>query len=739
MTPADGSDFPHADRSRFELTETRAILLHGGRTLLLLESGEHCLPSTGTLMQENQIFPWHAKSWQMGGADREAWCAIAILDALPKDDAELHDAATGRSWRFTGLPSVDVAPQPLAEFVRRSGVDCRDVFNFLTRHLLEGRADTEEARSYQEFARNFFTAAAERDGFLEILASPECGGLFAQGWSMSLKPGHATLASVAGSLSVREVEVASFEREDILPPGQGICLFCKDWTEADLQAVNAVFFERDGRLLRLDVVRGSVLKLQKESADTHIRNMLGRIEGPEETCRAFRRICRPRFGGEDTLSSTPLPIAAAFDQLLQAEDGSLLAIGWLLDPMHRVERVLLKSTGHLYAPLELDWCALPRPDLNNGYGADPRFADLLGPGNTMHGFIVQVDAPREKVDGFDLYLELVLDDDTCLFRPLKVTPFSSAERLPQILGAISPNEPELGRIVEDHLAPFLSSVTPATAGRLHGRKARLIPLGGSVDGRPVSAIMPFRTMAELQPVFGVLAGSEEARMLEFLLVTNRATASEHLTRLEDAFRFYGLRGGLVIAPDESTVSGQIDTAASIATGERVLCWLPSALPKSHGWLSSLIAEADKLPGQGLVSPALTYEDDSIYFGGARLDETGTEAACALTGYGVEWLPRGAPEMVSSGAAEIAMIDRELLLRAGGYTGHLFSDAYAHVDLASRLRRLASGAWCAGAVEFWMLDEPQSDDAAPFPSLMRKVDAALLGRRRSKPQSGGILA
>ncbi|WP_424931432.1 hypothetical protein [Amaricoccus macauensis] len=739
MRPADGSDFPQTGQSTFTLCDTSAILLHGGRTLLLIESAEQCLPASGTLSQEGNILPWHAKCWQTGGGDAARWCAIAILDALPKNGAELRDPATGWVWTFSEQPSVDVAPQPLADLVRRSGVDCRDVFNFLTRHLLEGRSDSDEARSYQEFARNFFTAAAERDGFLEILAAPECGGLFAQGWSMSLDAGHTTIASVAGGLSVREVDVATFEREDILPPGHGVCFFCKDWKEDDLQAVDAVFFERDGRLLRLDVVKGSLLKLRTEQADAHVRTMLGRIEGPDETCRAFRRICRPRFGGTDTLSQTPLPIAAAFDQLLQAADGSLLAIGWMLDPTHRVERVLLKSTGNLYAPLEQNWCALPRPDLNNGYGADPRFVDLLGPGNTMHGFIVHVPAPRERVDACDLYLELVLDDDSCLFKPLVPTPFNSAERLPQILGAISPKDPELGRIVEDHIAPFLAAVPPASTGRLHGRKARMIPLGGKTEGRPVTAIMPFRTMAELQPILGVLAGSEEARMIEFILVTKRTTASEHLSRLEDAFRFYGLRGGVVVAPDESTVSSQIDMAASVASGARVLCWMPSALPKCHGWLTALMQQADRLPVPGLLSPALTYEDDSIYFGGARLDDAGTETACALTGYGAEWLPRGAPEMVASGAAEIALIDRDLLLRAGGYSGLLFSDAFAHVDLASRLRRLASGAWCAGAVEFWMLDEPQPDDDAAFPSLMRKVDAALLARRRNEPQSGEISA
>ena len=736
MTPADGSDFPQRDRSWSTLHRTRAILLHGGRTLLLFEGAEHALPLSGSLVQGGRILPWRAKCWQAGGG--ETWCGIAVLDGLPQAGAEIHDPASARAWRFAALPTVDVSPQPLADLVRTSGVDGRDIFNFLTLHLLDAGASAEEARAYEDFARSFFTAAAERDGFIEILGRPECGGLFAQGWSMSLKAGTATLASVAGGLSVREVEVAVFDREDILPPGQGVAFFCRDWRDADLQSVDAVFFERDGRLLRLDVVRGNLLRLEGTPADAHVRHMLDRFEGPESTRRAFRRICRPRFSGENTLAGTSLPIAAAFDSLLQAPDGGLLAVGWLLDPLRRVERVLLKSTGNLYAPLDKAWCLLPRPDLNNGFGQDPRFADLLGPGDVMHGFITHVPAARDKVDGAEVYLELVLDDDSCLFRPLTVAPFTSSERLPQIVGAISPTDPELGRIVEEHLAPFLASVEPASKGGRRGRERRMIPLGSRAAQRPVSAVMPFRRMAELQPILGVLAGSEEARLLELALVTTRATASEHLRALEDAFRFYGLQGGVVVTPDDCTITGQLDAAVAATTGAHVLCWLPSALPKAHGWLGALLGEAERLPAPGLVSPALTYEDDSIYYGGRRLDPAGAEAACALSGYGAEWLPRGAPEMVTSGAAEIALVGRALLERAGGFTGHLFSDSYAHVDLASRLRRLGSGAWCAGAVEFWMLDEVHAAEDPPFARLMKKVDAALLGRR-TRHESGGLSA
>ena len=159
-------------------------------------------------------------------------------------------------------------------------------------------------------------------------------------------------------------------------------------------------------------------------------------------------------------------------------------------------------------------------------------------------------------------------------------------------------------------------------------------------------------------------------------------------------------------------------------GERILAWSPSTLPKGAGWLARFLDEAAGLRVPGLVSPALTYEDGSIYFGGA-------------TGQPGEWLERGAPREVTAGAAEIALIDRDALRRAGGFSGHLFGDAHAHADLAERLRRAGFATWCSGSVEFWMLDDPAADPT-PLDRMIRQVDDALL-QRRMQPAAAEVRA
>lgn len=738
MTPPDGSDFPNPPVATEpgQLTDTLAILLHGGKALLLFEGLDSAPPRSGRLGHGDQDQAWTAECWRITRADGDEWCGFAVLDSLPLAGARVRDDALGRDWRLATPPRVDIAPEPLADLVRRGGVDSRAVFGFLIRHLLAGHAkDSAAAKAYQTFATGFFTAAAERDGFIEILATPDGGGLFAQGWSMSLAAGPTTLASVAHDLAVREVEVALFEREDILPPGHGFCFFGKGWRNESLGAVDAVFFEMNGRLLRLDVVHGAVLELTGAPATTHVAQMLPRLVAPEATRRAFKRVCRPCFQGMDTLSGTPLPVAAAFDALLRAPDGALLALGWMLDPLRRVERVLIKSTANLYAPIHASWCALPRLDLHQGFGADPRFADLLDEHDFLHGFIVHAPATPAETDGAQLYLEIVLDDDSCLFRPLTATPFDSAERLPQILGILSPRDPELDRVVEEHLAPFLASVRPAARGPRRAGATRPIALGTQGPARAVAAVVPFRTYAELQPILGLLAGTPEADALDLVLVTSRSVATETLGKLTEAFDFYGLTGGLVFASEHETTAGRLDLGAAATRSATILCLTPAALPKSAGWLADLMAEARDLPGGGLLSPAMTYEDGSIYFGGESADPLTVHGACARSGYGASWLRRGAPREVAAGAPEVALIGRAALEAAGGFSGHLFSDAYTHVDLAARLRRAGHASYCSGAVEFWMLDDSHAAQPSPFARLMRKVDAALLDQVVTTAQTG----
>jgi hypothetical protein len=250
-------------------------------------------------------------------------------------------------------------------------------------------------------------------------------------------------------------------------------------------------------------------------------------------------------------------------------------------------------------------------------------------------------------------------------------------------------------------------------------------MGRPSGARDVAAIVPFRTYAELQPIFGSLAGSAEAARLDMTLVASRSTAAETLPRLRDAFEFYGLQGSLVIARDKETTLDRIDSGVQATNAAHVLCWTPAALPRSPKWLDRLVEEADSLPDFGLISPALVYEDGSICFSGERSDRSGIDSCCARAGFAAHALPLGVPFRVSSGAPEIALIARNSLVAAGGFSGHCFSEAHAHIDLASRLHRAGMASYCSRAVPFWMLDDVKAARSTHFARLMQRVDASLL--------------
>lgn len=704
MTP-DGSDFHHM-QAVHALPLTHAILLGGGRVLAIFEGASVPPPADGRLSGRERSTGWTSLDWSHGGS----WSGVAVLDGVPAAGDDLRGPSG--LWRVAATPSLDIAPAPLVALLRATGGSAPAVLRFLAA-ALDGEPTA------RAFLASFIATVAEPDGFVEIVSRPTTGGLFVQGWSMSLDAGPVRLVSLD---EAPEVRAATFTRDDILPPGRGFGLYIKGMPDDTPASLDALHHEKDGRLLRLDVVRGAQVLLD-DAATRHVAAMLPRLAGPRETIGAFRRICRPRFAGIDTMSGTAHPIAAAVDSLLRAPDGGLLATGWLLDPLHRVERALVKSTAGLYMRLDTAWCPLARPDLVAGFGADPRFCGLLDPRDPMHGFIARIPAAPAVPDEADLYLELVLEDGSCLFRPLKATAFESGERLPQLLGALPQTEPEITRIVEDHLAPFLASVPPVSPRPPRGAWNRPHGLGGVLaTPRETVAVVPFRTWGELQPMLALLAGTPEAEALELSLVTSRPTAADTLVRVEEAFDFYGLAGRLVVVPEHDGTPLRLDAGAAASATPLVLAWTPAALPKTAGWLARLRAEAMALPGGGLVSPALTYEDGSIAFGGLRSDTTG---GCGLTGFGARRLPRGEPRPAPAGAAAIALIDRTSLARAGGFAGRLFGEAHAHVDLADRLRRQGAGAWCSGTVEFWLLEDHGPD---PDSRLVRRIDEALLAHR-----------
>lgn len=719
-----------------------ATIIKGGLCILAFSGAETPPPATAPMRDGAGVATWRAVCWSNAEGH---WCGLALLERLPIGEILIEDnlidadplverepADATPAWRCPAPARVDVDPLALATFAIETGADGATLLGFCATHLV-GAGDA-APRAHQAFAVAFLTAAAAPDGFVEIVATPEGHGAFLQGWSMGLAAGAARFAIAGVDIAFTGVEVTRFGRDDILPPGAGFCAYSKD--RAVIADVKAVFFENGERLLRLDVPREGPVQLSDHTAVEHIRRFAHRLSGPEATLRAFRRICRPRFAGADTLSLTTLPVAAALDAVLRAPDGGLLVTGWLLDPTHLVERAILRGAGGRHAPLHGDWIALPRPDLIDAFSRDPRFVNLLSEKEAMHGFVCHAPAHEENgaqaangiVNDEELYLELVLRDESCLFLPVASTTMETVDHRLGVLSGLGQDNPDLETIVRQHLAPFFRGVRPSAATAVR-RTNPPTPLGAEAAPRPVSAVMPFERLADIQPVFSALMSKPEAGMLDLVLIASRQTASETLEALRQTFDFYGLSGRLVVVSESWNAAERLEAGVAASSAPHVLAWNPCVLPRTEGWLGKMLAEAGRT--MGLITPTLLYEDGSVYFGGGA-SGSAPGSASRFAGYSEHWLDDGPATPVTVGAAELVLAPRQLLAKVGGFAGRLFTDAYIHVDLAARAAEIGTLSYWLPGVTFWMLDDlaahAASNTTSNATALMRRVDAVLIASR-----------
>jgi hypothetical protein len=265
--------------------------------------------------------------------------------------------------------------------------------------------------------------------------------------------------------------------------------------------------------------------------------------------------------------------------------------------------------------------------------------------------------------------------------------------------------------------------------RLDGFIARVppIPLGASLPTaqakQRVPVLMPVTSLDDLQPVMALLAGTPDAAAMDLHMIAPRALAEAALADVQSAFRFHGLSGHLVLAPDRAARTVWLDTglAATDEDADEILVWLPRALPRTPGWLARLRHEANAIANPGALSPALTHEDGSIAFGSPS-------ATGSVVGFSAAVLHRGPPVPVPSPAPDVALLDRAAIVAAGGFAGQRLTETHAHIDLGARLADAGCRVWCSGAVEFWRLDTTPLTPPSPEQRILRRIDARLPAHR-----------
>ena len=227
----------------------------------------------------------------------------------------------GRPLHLAPLARLGVDPAPLALHVATSGLDAGMTFGFLAAALLHGQgAALVPSHRARSFLGGLLQHAGDAEGFVEVLATPECGGLLIQGWCAQapsvVAPGESgELAAVAegesGELEAVRMVLATFSRDDVLAPARGIVGFARTAGGIAPEQVRAVHLADGARFRRLEVTPAHRVVLEPAIGTVHLRRMLPQLKSAEPALRAFRRTCRPRFPGADTISTSPVPARAS--------------------------------------------------------------------------------------------------------------------------------------------------------------------------------------------------------------------------------------------------------------------------------------------------------------------------------------------------------------------------------------------------------------------------------------------
>jgi hypothetical protein len=648
---------------------------------------------------------WRAINWPVatGGV---RFLGVVLADNVLRAQAGglVLQAETGS----TALPDaarIEVDYGQVLELLRADGIDMGSAFEFLRRTLTASREQVRPA--IWKFLFSMLSSISRQDGFVEILGQVEGGGLLLQGWSVHLQSGGLDLGVLAGGFEIGRASIAAFERPDLPTTARGFVALLSTLA-VDPGAVQRIHFRTGDDYLHLDVVER---RLVLDPAETigHLRDVLGKLVGDAQVVAGLRRLCRPRFTGADTVTTLAQPVRIATDLALHAHGAGIFVSGWLLDPHRLVRDVVLRTAaGRTIGRIDADWVRLPRPDVTQGFTHDALFAAELGRATDhRHGFMTFV--PFEgPIAGEDVaYLELGLGDDACAFAPLRLERPEPGAVLSRLLGSVNVDDPAIEEIISRHLGPLAAAL--CAARHVAAETPSVTSFGEQHPHPALSVVMPLPAeYRDLDVNLAQVAADPDFAQCEFVIVAPRTGGEHAAATLRRQAAFYGVRGRLVLTERPLDRFEAMERGATHALADTLLFMLPSILPRTRGWLSRLRDALAQLPGPGIVSPTLLYEDESIRFAGSSRPpaEAAIAALGRFAGYPNHWLKGSGLAPVWAATMECALMPRRLFEACGGFSRILLGPEFKNADFALSARAHGQRAYWLPDVALYALDDPE---------------------------------
>ncbi|MCC7046229.1 MAG: hypothetical protein IT562_05910 [Alphaproteobacteria bacterium] len=719
--------------------EARAAWLIDEATLLVAGDADGALPEASAVAAPagKAAGTMRSASWADGAAGRAQFVALLAVEniaAIRLEEVELAVEGGARTAlsirRFTLNPQELVQELAMAPLAALPGI-----LDFLGAGLAETsaaeQATAEEGHHADRVIAALLNEISKPDGFAEIFGPAEDGGTVVEGWSFHLRQGIGGLIVETNRPLKRTSAVGVLDRPDLLPNAMGIVAYFRGGAPVDPKAIRRIHYRTANGYFHLNVAEARTILATRDTVP-HLRAKLARTSCDAQTMRAFKRTCRPRFEGHETISSFAAPVRAVVDLAVTVPEAGTFVCGWLLDPLRRVERVVLRGTDGSYLRVDDIWGRLLRPDVAETFRVDPLLGPAIAqaPGDAhRHGFAVFAPRPNAGQMPAGLWLEIVLTDETAAFLPFPALDGTQEGVAARLLTCLDPADAAVRSVVERHLAP--ASVAAVRRGGGSSDGGEVVPIGNKPrDGEAprLSIVLPLGDGAEdIDINLACLAGEPAAVAAELIVVASGGADSALADRLDHYARFYGFGGRLAMIERAVTRHRALAAGARLATGEALLFLAPDVLPRGQGWLSGLFHAFRANERTGMVSPTLLYEDDSIRYAGMPLEAVGgampaPNGSGRYTGYPRHWLTQTEAMEVLAGTSECCLMPRRLFDRVGGFARDLLGGPQQDIALGLRLRAAGRSCVWMPRVSLYAVDPaPRTDQPSRGCEIARMVD------------------
>jgi hypothetical protein len=623
--------------------------------------------------------------------------------------ADRQDSLTSvlvRARRNSSLYLLLAAPAPLQVIAAAVAAEKSPGLSSALDSFLDILA-AQRSSGRQAAASAFVWAAAESAGYVELIGG-EAGELFLQGWATDLPTGRLQVIASVGHARACEFSCGRFERSDLADGAYGFAGILQLPPEIGPDRVAQLAYRSSGGWRKLERYERCTIVPPRETP-SHARAILSRITATRAVID--RLLCAAhRFDGRDTVSSLDVPVRIGVDTVVRA-DSSVLAAGWLLDPLGLVKQVGLCVSGEMVTVND-SWTRQSRPDVTAAFSQDPLFSRL---DTTRHGHGFLAFASRAAGGNSDeTYFELRFEDRPPAHFPVRVENLPVRRTLARLARSFDPKSVTAAAAIEQQLAPMLRSL-PRPAPHVEVRD-----FGFPKEAPLAIVIGADRRLADVTALLALLALDPDTRGLPIVVAAPNLAVMEVGEEIRRISEFYRLSVRLVGADPIEDVYDAMEAGAAASTARTLVLLSAHVVPGAQGWFSALTAAFRQRRERMIISPTILFDDGSIRWAGNQIQDRQGTRTLVNRFAGLSWhLVEGAePVEVTTAALDCCVVSRSAFEAAKGFSGSYIGPLQKAADMALRIRLCGTPSLWLPSVKMFGIDPPPDDDAYATPMVDR---------------------